>query len=60
MGGGVGKTLVKTLNTGMRVAPGEDFPIKEIPFLRRVFEEPSETSASGAYREAFDETICAV
>lgn len=57
VGGGVGRTLSKTLNTATRLATGEDLPIKEVPFLRRVFGEPSETAVSGAYREALDETI---
>lgn len=57
MAGGVGKTFMKAVNTGTRLATGEDLPVKEVPFLRRVFGEPDERSSAGVYREHLNEVV---
>jgi len=57
VGGGAGRTLMKTFNTGARLATGQDLPLKEIPFLRRIIGEPDERVSAGDYREAVNEVV---
>lgn len=57
LGGGAGRTLMKTLNTGTRLATGQDLALREIPFARRLIGEPDERASAGAYREAVNEVV---